>query len=578
MRVLGLPVFRPQRAFGRRVFAPGVFALTATAPTLFALVATAASPAPAHAQEVQWQRELRGDIRNVLRNHYLRELSSDSRSIDCLAERGDNCFGGDHEDWFCRRVFDCRTPAVRVQFVMELIGAVGDRPDDPSLVAQAVYGLARVGRTRNAIEQARRCRAAGWWCDLVMGLALHRAGRSADAGNRYRSALEGADPELACRLTDIRELLDGSDGASYRRLPCPGPERSQFEDRFWWLSDPLLSRPGNDRWTEHLTRRFELLLHERLRRAVYNRRTLPAYHIDVTRRGHPDSWKPRGRDLETWKSENGARYRFTPASLVEDGIEALDYELEASRWDEGFTPTEYGTVFEVPGQVARLMDGDSPVLAVSADLDAIPFGSPVTRFIASGGPNGFFVQHRIPAADMGPSFAANVEAVPLLAAIEAYGPGGAVARMRQGVMPLEAGGLVLSDPLLVNPLLPDLPESREEAVAEMLPQTRIGSANEMIAYWEVYGLEEGQTMQVSLALEREGAGMLTRVLRTLGGRPADPAPSVTWTEPASGSTHPMALGVDVEALEDGNYDLKIQITGPDGSVANTVRRFAIGGR
>ena len=553
---------------------PMSFALLATVPSLFPLIAGA----PAGAQEVAWKEELRGDIRNVLRNHYLRDLASDSRSIDCLAERGDTCFGGDHEDWRCRRVYDCRTPAARLQFVMELIGAVDDRPDDPFVVAHAVYGLARVGRTQNAVGQARRCRAAEWWCDLVMGLALHRAGRSAEAGERYRSGLQGADAELACRLTDIRELLDGSDGASYRRLPCPGPERTEFEERFWWLSDPLLSRPGNDRRSEHLTRRFELLLHERLRRAVYNRRTLPTYHIDVTRRGHPDSWKPRGRDLETWKSERGARYRFTPASRVGEGIEALRYELESSRWDEGFTPTEYGTVFEVPGQVARFKDGDSLVLAIAADLDAVPFRSPPTRFIASGGPTGFFAEHRFPIGDLSPSIATSVASVPLLAAIEAFGRGGAVARMRQGVMPLDTGRLVLSDPLLVDPLRPALPESRAEAVDAMLPQTRIGSRNEMVAYFEVYGLEAGQMMRVSLALEREGAGMVTRVLRSLSGREAAPAPSVAWTEPASGPTHPRALSIDVGALEDGNYDLKIEVAGPDGSVAGTVRRFSVGGR
>ncbi len=555
--------------------------LLAAAAVLLAVAAAtalAAATAPAGGQEVAWGDQLRGGIRNVLRNHYLRELSSDTRSTDCLAERGDHCFGGDHEDWRCRRVYDCRTPATRIQFVRELIRAVDDRPGDPYTIAQAVYGLARVGRTLNAIDQARQCRAASWWCDLVMGLALQRAGRSAQAAQLYRSGLAGADPELACRLTDIRELLDGSDAASYRRLPCPGPERTEFEDRFWWLSDPLLSRPGNDRRTEHFTRRFELLLHERLRRAVYNRRTLPTYHIDVTRRGHPDSWKPRGRDLETWKSDGGARYRFTPASLVGDGLEALRYELASSRWDEGFTPVEYGTVFEVPGQVARLMQGDSLVLAVAADLDAVPFGSPRTRFVASGGPDGFLADYPVPAGDPGPSFAAAVASVPLLVGIEAYGRGGAVARMRQGVTPLATGGLVLSDPLLADPQLPELPESRDEAVGAMLPQTRIGSANEMIAYWEVYGLEEGQMMQVSLSLEREGAGMLTRVLRTLSDRSAPPAPRVAWTEPALGPTHPMALSLDVESLENGNYDLKVEVTGPDGSVASTVRRFAVGGR
>ena len=553
--------------------------IRAPLPVLLALAAMPIpAPTPADGQEVAWKQELRGGIRNVLRTHYLRDLSSDTRSSDCLASRGDNCFGGDHEDWYCRRVFDCRTPAARLQFVLELIGAVDDRPEDPQAVAHAVYGLARVGRTHNAVDQARRCRAAAWWCDLVMGLALHRAGRSAEAGDRYRSALRGADAELVCRLTDIRELLDGGDAATYRRLPCPGAERTRFEERFWWLSDPLLTRPGNDRWTEHLTRRFELLLHERLIRAVYNRRTLPSYHIDVTRRGHPDSWRPRGRELETWRSEAAARYRFTPASPLSEGIGALGYELEASRWDEGFTPTEYGTVFEVPGQVARLMDGDSLVMAVAADLDAVPFGSPTAWFIAGTGPNGTVANRRLPAEDPSPSFALATSVAPHLVAIEAIGRRGAVARMRQGVVPLSGGALMLSDPLLVDPLRAELPASRAEAVEAMLPQTRIGSANAMVAYLEVYGLDEGEEMVVSLSLEREGAGTLTRVLRSLAGRSAPPAQTVSWTEPATGSAHPMALSLEIGTLEDGNYDLRIEVAGPDGSVAGTVRRFAVGGR
>ena len=541
-------------------------------------LALAAAGAPATAQDVAWEDQLRGGIRSVLRNHYLRDLSSDARSTDCLADRGDECFGGDHEDWLCRRVYDCRTPAARRQFAMELIAAVDDRPGDPYTVAQAVYGLARVGRTLNAIDQARKCRAAPWWCDLVTGLALQRAGRSAQAAGFYRSGLDGADPQLACRLTDIRELLDGGDAARYRQLPCPGPERTAFEDRFWWLSDPLLSKPGNDRRTEHFTRRFELLMHERLRRAVYNRRATPAHHIDVTRRGHPDSWRPRGRELETWTSEEGARYRFTPASLMGDGLEALRYELDASRWDEGFTPVEYGTVFEVPGQVARLLDDGSLVLAVSADLDAVPFGSPRTRFVASGGPNAFMADYPVPGGDLAPSFAARVASAPLVVGIEAYGRRGGVARMRRAVTPLAAEGLAVSDALLVDPLAGELPESREEAVRAMLPQTRIGSANEMIAYWEVYGLEEGQTLQLSLALESEGAGLATRVLRTLSGRSAPAAPRVSWTETARGPVHSVALSLDVGALENGNYDLRVEVAGPDGSAAGTVRRFAVGGR
>ena len=213
---------------------------------------------------------------------------------------------------YCLRVFDCRTPAVRLP-VRDGADRGGGRPAGRSACDRPRGLRARASRTHTciAVDQARRCRAAAWWCDLVMGLALHRAGRSAAAGVRYRSALRGRGPRAGLPA----DRHPGTPGRERRGLPtggCPVPARSgrQYEERFWWLSDPLLSRPGNDRRTEHLTRRFELLLHERLwRDGLQPPRPCPQYHIDVTRRGHPDSWRPRGRELETWKSE--ARERAT---------------------------------------------------------------------------------------------------------------------------------------------------------------------------------------------------------------------------------------------------------------------------
>ena len=45
-----------------------------------------------------------------------------------------------------------------------------------------------------------------------------------------------------------------------------------------------------------------------------------------------------------------------------------------------------------------------------------------------------------------------------------------------------------------------------------------------------------------------------------------------------GPVHPMSLMVDVKALRDANYDLNIEVTGPDGSVATATRRFKVGRR
>ena len=546
--------------------------------------ASAAAPVPAAAearQEVQWQEQMRNPIRFVVQTHYARGLRVE-RSIHCLARRGDICFGGDHEDYRCLSISPCRTEAAMYQFMDALEAAARRSPEDPFTVAQAVYGLARAGLVDRALEVARACSGVDWWCDLVLGVAHHRAGRSVDAAGHLQMGLLGADQELECRLRDIEYLLDGRDGSTYAALPCPGPKRRQFEERFWWLSDPLLTMPGNDRWSEHVARRFELLLHERLWEVTRPNYLTSARGISdnlvhmnvVTRRGPPDSWDNTGR----WRSLEAARYRFSPASLVGDGIQALRYSLEATRWDEGYTPAEYGPVFEVPGQIARFLEGDSMVLAASADLDAAPVYPLETRFLASAGPDGPFVAGGSPTRDLGPSFTATVAAKPLVVAIEAADPDGPVARMRAGVMPLEPGPLVVSDPVLVSPMIAELPGARGEAVDSMLPQAWIMSANEMIVYWEVYGLEEGEAAQISVAIAREGAGMATRVLRTLSGRPEPPAPTVSWTEEVSGPLHPMSLTVDVSALREGDHDFQVEVAGPDGSVAAAVRRFKVGRR
>ncbi len=549
------------------------FARTAIFASL-SLVALAAPP-PVHPQEVDWERGARGAVRNVLNNHYTRQMTSDVRSVACLAQRGDTCFGGDHWDRACMRVVPCRTPAAVRQFIAELQRLGTRSPRDPLAVAHSVYGLVRLGQMGPAVMIAEQCRAADWWCDLVLGMAHHRSGGSAPADSHYRSALLRGDPELTCLLTDITNLVEGRDAASYRRLPCPSQARSAFEERFWWLSDPFLTRPGNDRWTEHVTRRIELVLDGQLgARGGDDRRSVDA----VTRRGHPDSWMQRMRQIDFWKSVAAARYRFTPASLAGDGVQALRYELEAGRWDEGYTPLEYGPVFEVRGQVARFLEGDSLFLAAAADLDGAPFDPRDIRFAATEGATGYRARRGGTPGSQSPTFTLAVPQTAMLVAIEAFGERGDAARMREGVLPLAANGVAVSDVLVLDPRLAELPASREEAVRSMHPQTWIGNANELVVYWEIYGLRTDETVEITVALQSGGAGLVTRIMRTLGGQTTAPATTVSWTEPVSGPVHAMAMTVDVDRLEQGDYDLNIDIRGPDGSTASTVRRVRLGRR
>ena len=229
------------------------------------------------------------------------------------------------------------------------------------------------------------------------------------------------------------------------------------------------------------------------------------------------------------------------------------------------------------GQVARFLDGDSMFLAVAADLDAAPFVVARTSLFAFMGPNdpAFARSFRGGLRPISARFAAAPEFVVIHANSE-RGDRGRI--MGQTVKPLARDDLVVSDPVLVDPRIAALPETRQEAVDAMLPRLRIGSESEMVVYWEVYGLAAGATMEISVALERERAGVLTRIVRSMRGTQAAPAPVVSWTEPASGPVHAMALTLGVAELTDGNYDLKIAVGGPDGAVATAIRRFSVSGR
>ena len=229
------------------------------------------------------------------------------------------------------------------------------------------------------------------------------------------------------------------------------------------------------------------------------------------------------------------------------------------------------------GQVALFLDGDSLLLAAAADLDAAPLVVVRTVLFAFMGPNESAYTPGFPGG-LRPVWA-RFEATPRSVGIHVdYESGDGSRIFWQRVTPLAGGDLVVSDPLLVDPRIAALPETRQEAVDAMLPRLRIGSESEMVVYWEVYGLEAGATMEISVALERERAGVLTRIVRSMRGTQAAPAPVVSWTEPASGPVHAMALTLGVAELTDGNYDLKIAVAGPDGAVATAIRRFGVSGR
>ena len=537
------------------------------------LVLSVLIPTPSPGQEVDWKGPMHHGIRNVLDLHYERRLSSRLAKTHCSAADGELCFGGDHEDTRCLDMPACRWPRDIAYFADEVTKAARKRTGDPQTIAQAVYALTRLGRYEAAIAIAGECTAAAWWCELVFGTALHRSGEEASAELHFRAGLRDADPELACKLTAIDEFLVGRDERVYEDLSCD--RRMEFAERFWWLADPLLTDSGNDRWSEHINRRFELLLHRKLVWAIRRERHPRRHETDVVRRGFEDSWSRSSRTIRKWTSYAAARYRFTPVTAVSEGLHTLRYDLEPGEWDEGYTPPDYGSFFEMPAQFARFREGDSMFVAAAGRIDETPLDPTGVSFVASEGPGSLPFVTGPSTGELRPLFTALFPSVPLLVGIEAVDARGTVARARGGLPALDSGRVTLSDPLLVRFPGVELPGNRDEAVAAMRGKTTIERGNEMQVYWEVYGLEGEERMDVSVSVEGTREGMPTRILRTLGAGADGAAAVVTWVEPISGPTHPMALAIDIRSLEDGDYNLTLAVAATDGSRATAGRRFEV---
>ena len=552
--------------------APVAFALTVLA-LVHPHTSRAQQAGPVTEIEIDWMGKIEGDARNIIKYYYDPAIKHSDVMQSCRADKGEICYnGGDHEDQYCTSS-RCREPGDAERFLARLAEASDSAPGDPLVFAQAVYAYARLGYLEEAEAMGGECAFAAWWCDLLMGMVYDRSERTLEAQARFNAALPAADPALTSRLTAIAELLDEDDDRSeYRKLG--GRERSDFERRFWWLTNPMWSISGNDRWTRHIRRRFELILHEQILETTGNEHPY-SHEVAVVRRGHEDSWSKIGLPAPRWTSIMAATYQFSPVSAISAGIEELRYELTARRQDERYTPDTYGPVYQVPSQFARFLEGDSVAVVAAAALDRVPLRRPRTVFLVSDRPGSYPVGLEPRVRGPRPFVEALVAPVPVVASLEFLDAAGVAARSRVGLAALATEGLALSDPLLVIPDSLNLPNSRDAAVARMMGTTTIETGAELAVYWEVYRLVRGQPLEFSISIQGVEEGFFTRVLRALRIRGDGQGPVVSWSEPASAPLHPMAIGLDISGLENGDYVLNIGVALLDGSRATSTRSFTV---
>ncbi|MEP6834007.1 MAG: hypothetical protein ABJB74_11460, partial [Gemmatimonas sp.] len=127
-------------------------------------------------------------------------------------------------------------------------------------------------RLRFAIDQAlipkilstaASCQGARAECLALQGLANEKAGEIGKADSLFRAAeaatvWKGAPDKKGCLNNDELALFNRGDKQRMRKESCV--HQAQLMRQYWWLSDPLWSVEGNDRYVAHNARTLQASL------------------------------------------------------------------------------------------------------------------------------------------------------------------------------------------------------------------------------------------------------------------------------------------------------------------------------
>ncbi|HEX2645798.1 MAG TPA: hypothetical protein VHO95_01085, partial [Candidatus Dormibacteraeota bacterium] len=505
------------------------------------------------------------------RGHHLPERD-DYPSGHCDLNIGRYCF------WYGDRKFDSvpEPPMIqeeRGRLLAALATATARLPGDDWIVGQRVRYLVEEGRRTEAVAIARACRGTPWWCAALAGFALHAAAEFASADSAFEAALVAMPDEERCRWRDVAVVLPPALRERYDRMSCT--ERADFESRWWWLTTPLASRPGNDRRTEHFSR----LTLDRLLRDSRSARRDPWGDDQrelLLRFGPEVSWSRRPSSPFTQSDplvtghERVPAFHFVPSSRAFDDpgrSRTDDWALDDARPNEWYAPPYADRFLPLNAQLAAFRRGDSCLVAAVYDVSADPtlgHQPAQTALVVAQGERWHVVRSRETHLDGREALIATGRCEPELVSLEVVSSKARwVARLRQGIEPPGPGSV--SDLLLVDPR-DSLARDLRSLLPYALASNRIPVGSHVRLFWEVPGLDPaGEPVTTSLAVTAEPRGWLGRTAESIGLARRRRGVELRWDEvlrPQAGVA-PRLLDLDLSALSAGRYriDLAVSVGG-----------------
>lgn len=472
----------------------------------------------------------------------------------------------------------------RSRLIGELDTLARQAPEDRWLSAQRVRYLTEADRPADAVAAAKECRTGGWWCDILIGFALHTAGDDVRSDSTFAVALGRMLPRDRCQWRDISMLVDDDTRQQYRRFGCDDPKRTAFEDRVWAFSRTLFSRPGNDTRTEWYSRMTMSLMLQDAASPHQNGFSDDEREL-LLRFGWPRWWsrspgRPsmgrggrQGGGVDIISAEPVPAYRMIPAGFVLNNpslSDSANWRLHLPPVIGRYAPSYAKSLTPLEHQKAVFRRGDTAlvVMAYDANVTKQLAGAPVDAALIVT-PNSGAADYGVIRRNTSRTGVLTAKAPwgPLLMSAEVSAPSkGAVARARYGANPPFSVGtrVTLSDLLFYKPY-GSIPTTIEEAAPHAHPTERLRADEKLGVYWESYGTDpQGENIHISLTVvkEVEESGFLRRQAKALNlVREATPVSVAVNDMSARGSSVTQrALELDVSTLRKGAYIVQLEVT------------------
>jgi hypothetical protein len=470
----------------------------------------------------------------------------------------------------------------RERLIKDLQNLSQRAPHDGWITGQRIRYLLESGKDSTAVDVARSCSASEWWCAALLGLSLHESGMGLGSDSAFSHAVATMPENERCRWTDMSLVLTTGQRKRFGQVGCGRNE--QLAARLWWLADPFLAIPGNERLAEHYSRHTMALILQPTKNA-YNIRWADDLREMVVRYGWARYWtRGPGSVLDAYSGavsghEATPNYHFVPVSWRVDSLPSIAFDLEQQRSPERYSSLFAGRLKELSPQIAVFRRGDSAEVVAAydvtndRDLDTAGVASSLVlatdevsppTIVSTVGPRG--------------AMSARVDGRPQLLSLELVRSDTRHAGWKRTAVwlpPKPAGSIALSDILIFEPGALDVRD-----LPQALPLAIGGNATrraKLGVYWEVYGLARADSaLPMSLTLTRVNQGPLERLGQAIGVKPRIEPLSITWREnPSLGSITTRSVVLDLSLIPRGSYELRVEAAPSGQAAAFTTRTIEI---